>query len=375
MQKQSINIYFPNLNGLRFIAALFVFVCHVEAVKGNFNLPSRINEHFFLIIGKLGVVMFFVLSGFLITYLLLSELKETNTIAVKKFYLRRILRIWPLYFLIVFFSLFLAPRLAFFQLPNIESALNTNSLVSVGLLFIFMLPNYVYAIMGTVPYAAQNWSIGTEEQFYLLWPVLIKKVKNKPVLFGSVFILYSMVKLILIYLQHQSMLFKTLLDFWYYFNIDCMALGAMGAYLVIAKKDWLLRLIYSIPFQIAIYLTIVLLIGFSIEFRYMHFEIYGALFACAIINLATNKKNLLSLENPVFNYLGKISYGIYMYHFIALTIAIRVLIYFDFMNDTALYLLGFILTIALSSLSYYYFESFFLKFKQRFSLFSGKRNI
>jgi peptidoglycan/LPS O-acetylase OafA/YrhL len=375
MQNQySNNIYFPNLNGLRFVAAMLVFVSHVEVVRSNFNLPNHIDNHFFWIIGKLGVVLFFVLSGFLITYLLLIEEKQTNTIVVKNFYIRRILRIWPLYFLIIIFSLFIAPNLSFFHLPNCESALDGNSLFTVSVLLFSFLPNLLCAIMGIVPYAAQVWSIGTEEQFYLIWPLLMKKIKNKLLLFISVFVLYNVIKLMLISLQHKAVFLKGLLGFWYYFNIDCMALGAIGAYLVFSKKIKVLNIIYSIPFQLINYLLLILLIGFSVEFRYMHFEIYGVLFAFAIINLASNKKSIVNLENPVLNYFGKISYGIYMYHFIALTITIRVLLYFNFVNAVAIYTLGFILTIAFSSLSYHYFESFFLKQKSKFTLFTSKKN-
>ncbi len=374
MQKDILkNIYLPNLNGLRFIAAALVFICHVENVKKNFNLPNIADTPFFLIIGKLGVVIFFVLSGFLISYLMLSEQQETGTLNIKRFYLRRILRIWPLYFLIIIFALYLAPHSAFFHLPNCVSALDSNSLVSVSILFFFFLPNQVYAAMGAVPYAVQTWSVGTEEQFYLIWPLLVKWSKRKGLVFVSVFIAYNVLKILLIALQHKSPVFKTILDFWYYFNIDCMALGGIGAYLVITKKEKMLRLIYLVPVQLLTYTAIILLIGFGVEFRYMHFEIYAFLFAIAIINLASNKKSILSLENPVLSYLGKISYGIYMYHFIALTITIRLLQYFNIYDGLLVYLVGLIITVLLSSLSYHYFESFFLNIKGKLSVFSSKK--
>ena len=88
-------LYFPNLNGLRFIAALLVIVHHIEQLKYIYGLPNNFSSSFVQIIGELGVILFFVLSGFLITYLLLEEEKRTTTIAVKNFYLRRVLRIWP----------------------------------------------------------------------------------------------------------------------------------------------------------------------------------------------------------------------------------------------------------------------------------------
>jgi peptidoglycan/LPS O-acetylase OafA/YrhL len=81
-------VYFPNLNGLRFFAAFSVMLYH-------FFGEGLINGHY-------GVVLFFVLSGFLITYLLFEEKEKFGKIEIKKFYFRRILRIWPLYYLVYF---------------------------------------------------------------------------------------------------------------------------------------------------------------------------------------------------------------------------------------------------------------------------------
>ncbi len=367
------NIYLPNLNGLRFVAAMFVFVSHVEAVKNNFNIFNNTLAPFFDTIGKLGVVLFFVLSGLLITYLLLNEESQEQTISVKKFYIRRILRIWPLYFLIVAFALFVAPRMDFFHLNNCESGLSSNTTLPISLLFLFFLPNGVISYFGVVPYAVQTWSIGVEEQFYLTWPWLVKKVKNRAVLFPAVFIVYNVIKIVLIALQHKSPVFKILLQFWYYFNIDCMALGAMAAYVAFYKKENIQRVLFHPVTQVITLVLLAVLIGFGYQFRYMHFEIYGILFTTVVINLAFNPKTILKLENRVFNYLGKISYGIYMYHFIALTITIRILQHFKFINNFAIYTLGFVITTGLSALSYQFFESWFLNIKKRFAFFESKK--
>ena len=95
MKKQK--IYFPNLNGLRFIAAFLVIIHHVEQIKSISKIENFWGAIPFIgIIGKLGVILFFVLSGFLITYLLLAEENTFKKISIKKFYMRRILRIWPI---------------------------------------------------------------------------------------------------------------------------------------------------------------------------------------------------------------------------------------------------------------------------------------
>jgi peptidoglycan/LPS O-acetylase OafA/YrhL len=283
------------------------------------------------------------------------------------------LRIWPLYFLIVAFALFVAPRMDFFSLPNCESALSSNTTLPISLLFLFFLPNGVMSYFGVVPYAVQTWSIGVEEQFYLTWPLLVKKIKNRAVLFPAIFIVYNVIKVALIALQHKSPAFKILLQFWYYFNIDCMALGAMAAYIVFYKKEKIQLVLFHPVTQVITLAVLTVLIGFGYQFPYMHFEVYGILFTILVINLAFNPKTILKLENRVFNYFGKISYGIYMYHFIALTITIRILQYLNFINNFAIYALGFIVTISLSALSWHFFESLFLKIKRRFAFFEPKK--
>ncbi len=93
--------YFEGLNTLRAIAALVVVVSHIELIK----MENKLSNYFDTVPdGHIGVVLFFVLSGFLITFLLVEEQNKYGKINFKNFYLRRILRIWPLYYLILFLS-------------------------------------------------------------------------------------------------------------------------------------------------------------------------------------------------------------------------------------------------------------------------------
>lgn len=110
-------IYFQGLNEVRAIAALSVFVYHVECNKRIRQIPNMFNTSLkdsFNILGASGVHVFFVLSGFLITYLLLREKETFQKIDLKKFFARRMLRIWPLYYVIILFSFLVIP-------PAIES--------------------------------------------------------------------------------------------------------------------------------------------------------------------------------------------------------------------------------------------------------------
>ena len=92
--KDRTKVYFPGLHGLRFFAALMVVFSHVELMKDYHGYPNLYAANLAVYeSGRMGVTLFFVLSGFLISYLLLTEKKVARTIAVKKFYQRRILRI------------------------------------------------------------------------------------------------------------------------------------------------------------------------------------------------------------------------------------------------------------------------------------------
>ena len=172
-------IYFPNLNGLRFIAAFLVIIHHIEQIKSFLKIDNYLEVIPFVgIIGKLGVVLFFVLSGFLITYLLLAEEQKYKKISIKKFYIRRILRIWPLYFLIILLSLLILPNISIFTLPGFGKDVVHQYLFFKIILYAVFFPNLVFTLFGMVPYAAHTWSVGTEEQFYLVWPIILKYFKK-----------------------------------------------------------------------------------------------------------------------------------------------------------------------------------------------------
>ncbi|TAH29454.1 MAG: acyltransferase [Cytophagales bacterium] len=170
-------VFFNNLNTVHFIAASVVIVNHIEQVKSMFGLNNIWNNHIIKQIGELGVLLFFVLSGFLITYLLLEEKKYLKTIHIEAFYIRRFLRIWPLYYLIVIISIVILNKVSLFEIPHISQNFYDTYLYIKIVLFILMLPNITLLFFGVLPYASQTWSIGIEEQFYLFWTRLIKKFK------------------------------------------------------------------------------------------------------------------------------------------------------------------------------------------------------
>src|SRR5262245_42664326 len=177
-RKDKASVYFPGLHGLRFVAAMMVVFSHVELMKdyhGYANLYSSSMAVYES--GRLGVTLFFVLSGFLISYLLLKENEVAGSIAVKKFYGRRTLRSWPPFYLLVILTFVVIPRLSFFAVPKYTAALPVNFRYTFPL-YLLLLPQVALSVFNPVPFAEPLWSIGVEEQFYLLWPVLMKYVKR-----------------------------------------------------------------------------------------------------------------------------------------------------------------------------------------------------
>jgi peptidoglycan/LPS O-acetylase OafA/YrhL len=367
-------LYFPNLNGLRFIAAFFVMINHTEQLKVFFKIGSGVVSDFAKNIGKLGVMLFFVLSGFLITYLLLSEERLTGVINTKKFYFRRFLRILPLYFFVVVFVFFVIQNFSFWDIPGITDPIDAN-FVTIIFLHIFLVPNMATAIYGFIPYIAQAWSIGTEEQSYLIWPLLLKKFKaNRMLLMVGIIIFHFLIRVLLINKFNLPIPHKEIFNkFWVHFNIDAIAIGSIFAILLLNKSK-ILKFILNTKFFYAIVLLTVVLLLLAIRIPYFHYQFYSFLFGIVILNLAVNKKLKNVLEWKVFNYLGKISYGIYMYHFIVLIPVLVFVSNLNLNNNIIIYFLILSITIAISSISYHYFENYFLKKKSKFSIIkSGEK--
>ena len=150
------------------------------------------------------------------------------------------------------------------------------------------------------------------------------------------------------------------------FSIDCMAIGGLFA-LLLFEKNKILQLFFSKYFQIITFLTLFVFILKGINIPYVNFEFYAVLFGIFIVNLSSNKKAIVNLENKLFHYLGKISYGLYMYHPIAIIITLKVLYYCNISNVFIQIFLSLLVTILFASISYNFFESYFIKKKNIFT--------
>lgn len=360
-------IQFPGLNGLRFIAALLVIIDHTELFKSYLGMPTLWANSYSAYLGAFGVSIFFVLSGFLITYLLLEEQKE-GAIQIKHFYLRRILRIWPLYYLLIFLGFFVAPHLDFLQVPHYSTGMS--EFFERFLLFTGLAANVAFVYFPTVAYANILWSVAVEEQFYLFWPHVIKLKRNLFWIMLLLLIGYLALKFYAGNLDRQLELLVIRTHF------SAMILGGIGAYLVFTKHA-LIRYLYSRVTQLLLLLVFVLLLLDRVDFKSLELfqDEFLSLIVCGLIlNIATNPNSILKLEYPLLNYFGKISYGLYVYHLFAVVIVLKVMSTVLPFQDWSLWIsysvnLGLILllTTGISQLSYRYFESYFLRKKVRFS--------
>jgi peptidoglycan/LPS O-acetylase OafA/YrhL len=382
MSENATKIYFPSLNGLRFIAAFVVIIHHLEQIKLFFGLPSIFFKwHFIKIVGELGVTLFFTLSGFLITYLLLAEKEKFKTIDVKKFYIRRVLRIWPLYYLIIILGLFVLPHIHFFDIPEYTEGVSKHFGAKV-FFYMILFPNVVSNFAAYMPYIAQSWSIGIEEQFYLIWPWMVKWTKHYLIVLISIVIgLVLITNVLYLFADHSGNLSLAtrstkIVTFAYKFfdslRIGCMAIGGIGAYFLYTLNQKILRPIFTTYAQLITFVVVMEMMLFGIEIPMINHEVYALFFIIIILNFAANPNCLANLENPVLDYLGKISYSIYMWHGIAIIFGLHAARAYnvqlnDFVSNLIYYVVTFALTLAFSAASYEWFEMRFLKFKHLFA--------
>lgn len=379
-------VYFKGLNGLRFISAFLVLMFHAETVRAKYSL-FNLTDFTLFSNGPLAVEFFFVLSGFLITYLLLAEQANTGTINIKHFYMRRILRIWPLYYLILIIGLLCIPFAI--KLLHIDYEFHYPMSVAAPL-FVFFLPNVVLSIYGS-SYLAPLWSIGVEEQFYFFWAPLIKKLRKYAV---TIFFVIIALRLgFNAYYKHgdHSALphwGRVLVTLGSTLKFEGMCIGALGAWLFYHHREKLFSgKAFGLGFQIFALLVLLIRLTFhntlialpgwggtlySVLFDGFYSSlITNVMFAWLILNISCNPKTIINTDNKVFNFLGNISYGIYMYHGMVLLITIILLKntlrnMSPVLSTTVLYITSGGLTILAAYLTYRFVEARFLTYKKAF---------
>ena len=351
-------MYYKNLDPLRGFLALMVVVFHLNYFSINIGLPN-LPIWSFLNKGTEAVLVFFVLSGYLIIGQLWDEKSTTRSIAIRDFYLRRVLRLYPVYYTVLLVGLgmyyFLVPSLGWGAVPS-------HSIGEALLYNVLFLPNVFKHVAEPGSILEILWSIGIEEQFYLAIAPIFAFIPTK-----RIFALLTSFTFLYFGLYHLPQ-FQFLADFTMLFFF--MSAGGVMALL---QRHNIVLYGNTRGSKIVIYLAF--LGVFFTDVFYSSNDVlkhaaYLIIFALMVPTLAHDQN--FSGVNKWSSKLGKISYGIYMYHMIVVNfvlylggklqgmgVAQGVVLGFDWIGSISL-------TILIAYLSYTYFEMPFLKLKNRF---------
>ena len=378
-------IFFPNLDGLRFVSffAVFVYHCYLSFfgyLKESAPRFYSVTEFLFQN-GYLGVNFFFVLSGFLITYLLIKEKEIEGSIHVGNFYLRRILRIWPLYYLCLVIGFIIFPMLKQAGGEVVEESANPYY-------YVFFAANFDY--MNTWPVKPNAlilsvlWSVAVEEQFYLSWPLILKfiPIRKYKFVFAAIILLSLVFRSFYTAPTEED---HALRYFHTFSLIGDMALGGLLAFLF-SYENRFRQMIVQMPRAavIALYLTTAIVVlfkqwifvcGIPVIFERL---VIGGLFGLIIVeqNYAQNSLFKMSQFKRV-SQLGIYTYGLYCLHLMGMYVTVKLVakLQLDPTNTwiaTGSSILSLIASIGIALASYHFFEKWFLQLKSRFSVIITK---
>jgi len=383
---QKEKIFFPNLDGLRFFSFFVVFLYHTylsffnnikDTSTGAYNTVKFLFQN-----GNLGVNFFFVLSGFLITFLLIKEKEFKGTIHVPNFYVRRILRIWPLFYLclVIGFVVFPIIKQATGQTPNE---------IAKPIYYLFFANNFDF--MHTWPTKPDAtilsvlWSVAVEEQFYLTWPLILKIIP------------YKYFRYVFLAIMGGSLLFRSFYsglddhDFGVrYFHtfslIGDMAFGGLLAYFCSFDNAFRRFIVKMNRLQIAmIYLGAFTVLLFREELFTVNAVavvierlVIAFFFGMIILEQSYAERSFFKMSNfKMVSKLGIYTYGLYCLHLLGFLVA-DVLISKAGLNKTSFTIalagsvIAFAISIVISLASYHFYEKWFLGFKDKFAFIVKK---
>jgi peptidoglycan/LPS O-acetylase OafA/YrhL len=382
----------PGLDGLRAAAALAVFVDHAEQTQAWVGRDT-LDGNQMTSLGRQGVEVFFVLSGYLITLLLLREKARSGTVSLARFYTRRTLRIWPLYYLVVFLLWVVLPWAVRFAPPQIHalSQIHTRTMGTPGdprlPLYLLFLANLSFWLYPHVLCGAHLWSLGVEEQFYLVWPVIFRFVRRPLVVFGALVSLKVGLHMAVEY--HHGLVSAFLspegtflaLEFSKMCHYEAMALGAAAAYVAFHHREGVRRVADSGWAKVLVVPVLaagVWLAGWNQGFHGIDplTEIPQLGYAFVALMVSHRAGQSPVLDHPAVTWLGRRSYGLYMIHPLIMVLAMALLeralpllpgvAGAGATEHLVFYLVAFTLTAGGAALSYTLVETPFLRVKDRY---------
>jgi peptidoglycan/LPS O-acetylase OafA/YrhL len=360
---------FLALDGLRGVAVLLVLLSHGSQ-------HGLVPKTFILNSGWLGVVIFFALSGFLITHLLLEERTRTGQISLANFYMRRSLRIWPLYFAVLGVYAFVFPLLDQGTFNSIYGS-EDNSLI----VYPFFLQNYLVDNSNQGLGLDILWSLAVEEHFYLFWPLLLVALRGRwlvPVLASIAITAFGLRALTIVGMLPT---YQKNVEHMTHTALEGLAVGCIIACLyhlrpevlkILAGSRWL----YLFAWLIVVFLAWVGLKRLPLSPQLPDFEYYRytlATLAAAIIVVCVVGREESSrpiLRSRPLTYIGQVSYGMYVLHPIVLGCVALLAAHLGILHGAGYlmamvaYLIG---VVGVAGLSFKFFETPFLRFKKHFT--------
>jgi peptidoglycan/LPS O-acetylase OafA/YrhL len=346
---------FLSLDGLRAISIIIVVWYHAA-----FEFAPQMEK---LHLGYLGVTFFFAISGFLITTLLLRERETHGDISLKNFYMRRSLRIFPLYYAVILVYILAVLTLEHGSQAGSEFIYNLRY-------FLTYTSNWFITQTDARVIFALAWSLSTEEQFYMMWPSVEKLLRgNRPVIVASGLIAVSIAASAgaFSFLWAQDSLPVAILT-----NISvAICFGVILAHVLHTRRSYdFMRWILGYRWAgLVAFILLGMLIGLpaklTLAWRIPIFLVMALIVGACVIRQDHWLKPLLT--SWAFRLIGQVSYGMYLMHMLVYNVVKLFLSRIGYENPLLKFALTLVLTTVVAKLSYDYFESFFLRLKERFS--------
>jgi peptidoglycan/LPS O-acetylase OafA/YrhL len=364
----------PALDGLRGVAILLVLLLHFGPYAPVLHPPTSLVDRLYFRIsgtGWTGVDLFFVLSGYLITGILFDTKGSKHYF--RQFYARRVLRIFPLYYaaLIIFLVIVPWPH-------NLEWVVK--ELRGDAVWYWTYLYNFKVAVTGFLPSSALGhfWSLAVEEQFYLVWPIVVLWLGRKHLLLACV---VAVVAALACRLALSFSGYVVLPDVWTPARMDALAIGAFIAVMARLPGGLAIMRRWAGPIAVAAGLPLAVLLRYNIALFTVGHTLVSLFFgAILVLSLTASSSSAFGriMASPVLRFFGAYSYALYVFH--------QPLRYFrpvfslDFVptvfgSQLPAYLLWLVIsigaTVAVALLSWHVLEKQFLKMKKFFPYHSA----